>query len=409
MALNPKLIKTKTIKTSLSLRTLVCYIILVPFLHPKGFDEYFPLYKMFFTAWLYGSMALIIAIFLADFCKESERYKKCLVFMMVYYIVSVVITLIVQRGLGAGLQKMFAAPALGMLCGYYLKHNCKMFLNCLCNLVLIVLGLTVLIFNPLFFGQYFRDEIHLMFIGHVQIGAQFGMLGILLAFLLSQVDGWTIRLKLLVVLAISAMIMSLTSASMLSLAIIFMGLIYRQVSKSKKLLLLKPGAYLLSYLAMNSGLFGILMLNNWFLPFDFLSLNGRNFIWKEGFSQFLDHPIIGYGVHGALIRVFWSKWIKGGADGMNYAHNQMLQVMLDGGVILLVCFLLMILFYMKAIECAPQKVRTFANVCLIAILVIMTVESTFEYHYIVLIFSLLAYSREICQCKPLERIIQEDF
>ena len=255
MVLKPIVLKSQTVPASSSVRTLICYFILIPFMHPRGFDEYYSFYKNFFTLWLYLSMVLIVAIFIADCAKGVVRYKKCIPFMLLYYMSSVVITLVVQNGLGAGLQKMFAAPALGMVCSYYLKNNCKVFLNCVCNITMIVLGLTVIVFNPLFFGQYFRDEIHLMFIGHVQIGAQYGLLGIVVAFLYSQLEGWSGRLKLLLLLSIITMIMSLTSASMLTLGILFVGLVYRQISTSKKMLLLNSHTYLLMYLVMNFYIF----------------------------------------------------------------------------------------------------------------------------------------------------------
>lgn len=409
LVIKPILIKRISISDGTGFRTFLCYFILIPFMHPRGFDEYFPVYKSFFTMWLYLSMALICAVLVSDCAKGTRGYKKCIPFMLLYYVSSIVITLVIQHGLGAGLQKMFAAPALGMISCYYLKNNCKTFLHCVCNITIIVLGLTVIVFNPLLFNQYFRDEIHMMFIGHVQIGAQYGMLGVVTAFLLSQIGGWNRKLRLLIALSVITMIMSLTSASMMTLGILFLGLIYRSISKTPRLLLLDSKIYMLIYLAMNFGLLAILALNKWMLPFNFLTLHGRNFIWKEGVSKFMEQPWVGYGVHGTFIKVFWSRWIAKAANGMNYAHNQMLQVALDGGVVLMACFLLMMLFYVKAMENAPKNVRSFSNICLMAILVIMTVESTFEYHYIVMIVSLLAYSKEVCSQKSSTLKLQEVF
>lgn len=392
-------IKLLKVKSNINLFAALYYFILIPFLHPRGFDEYFPMYKAFFTAWLYLSMIIIAFIFFADYFKDSKQSEKCLIFMLLYYVSAIIITLYTQHGLESGLQKMFATPMLGLFCGYCLKHNSHVFFNCLCNLVLLILGLTVLIFNPIFFGQFFRNEIHLMFIGHVQIGVQYGMLGILIAYLISCQKGWTFRLKLLILFSVSTMLLSQTMSSILSLVILCVGLIYQKFSHSKKLLLLKSNTYFLLYLALNWGMWIFLKLNNWLLPFSFLSLNGRNFIWKQGMLLFEKKPLLGYGVHGALIKVFWSRWVKGGEAGINYAHSQMLQVMLDGGIFLLLCFLVMLKFYIKPIEKAPCKIRMFSNICLTVILIVMTVESTFEYHYIIIIISLLSYSSAICKEK----------
>lgn len=220
-------LKAIHINAKIDLRSLLCYFVMIPFLHPRGFDEYSLMYKNFFTAWLYASLAIIVTLYIADFAKRNVRYKKSLIYMLCYYILSIIITFTLQHGLGAGLQKMIAAPALCLVCAYYLTHHTQIFLDCICNLLIIVLGLTVVIFNPFFFGQYFCDEIHLMFIGHVQIAAQLGLLGIFLTYLLNRIHGgWSFRTSSLLVFSVGTMLMSLTSSSFLSLFVLIVGLVH---------------------------------------------------------------------------------------------------------------------------------------------------------------------------------------
>lgn len=391
--LKPKAIH---INAQFNLKSLLCYFIMIPFLHPRGFDEYSSLYKGLFTAWLYGSLAIIISLYIADFAKGEARYKKSMIYMLCYYVLSVVLTLAAQHGLGAGLQKMIAAPVLCLVCAYYLRHDAQIFLDCLCNLLIIVLGLTVVVFNSFFFGQYFRDEIHLMFIGHVQIAAQLGLLGIFLTYLLKRIQGeWTLRIAALLTFSVGTMAMSLTSSSFLSLFVLVVGLAYMKISKHGKLLAMNPNMFLVIYLLLNVMLFGMLALNNWQLPFSFLSLNGRNFIWKEGIRLVSERKLFGYGVHGVLIKVFWSGWNANGRDGMNYAHNQMIQVLLDGGIVLFISFLMMLWSYIQPLKKVEKSVGAFARICLMAVIVVMVVESTFEYYYILLFLSLIAYLPEI--------------
>lgn len=145
---------------------------------------------------------------------------------------------------------------------------------------------------------------------------------------------------------------------------------------------------------MNIILFGVLALNNWDRPFNFISLNGRNYVWKEGMRLFSERKLFGYGVHGVLIKVFWSRW-TGDGEGMNYAHNQMVQVLLDGGIVLFICFLAMLRYYIYPLKYVEKSDAAFAKVCLIAVFVVMVVESTFEYYYIIFFLSLVAYLPEI--------------
>ena len=103
-----------------------------------------------------------------------------------------------------------------------------------------------------------------------------------------------------------------------------------------------------------------------------LSLNGRGFIWEKAIESFLKSPIWGYGVHGTLIQVFWSKW-SGDGSGMNYMHNQLLQVANDGGLILLVLYVLMIYAVMDSIDKIPNKrIKKRCGGFMLAVLVVMS-------------------------------------
>jgi O-antigen ligase len=321
-----------------------------------------------------------------------------MLFALIYYLLSVSITLLVQHGLGAGLQKMIAAPALCMISAYYLKNHTDTFIECLSNLLIVDLGMTTLVFNSFFFGDYFNNDIHLMFIGHVQIAAQLGILGILICFIVNTISGkWTVKSILLLLFSLITMLMSQTVGSYMSIAVIAISLICCNKKKSfRKFFTLTEKWYFIFFVLINVCLFVVLHINYWQLPFSFISLNGRNFIWKQGFYKFLEKPLIGYGVHGVLLKVFWSKLTN--SEGMNYAHNQLLQVLLDGGIVLFISFLFMLYYYLKPIDKLNVKVRCFANVCVITIMIVMTVESTFEYHYIIFVISLLAYLPRICNC-----------
>lgn len=81
---------------------------------------------------------------------------------------------------------------------------------------------------------------------------------------------------------------------------------------------------------------------------------------------------------------------------MNYAHNEMLQRLLDGGIILTVLFILLLYAYTKNIRKAHNKQMIYwASAMLLIILVIMLFESVTEYYYYFILLSLMAYLPEI--------------
>lgn len=134
-----------------------------------------------------------------------------------------------------------------------------------------------------------------------------------------------------------------------------------------------------------------------------LSLNGRGFIWEKAIESFLKSPIWGYGVHGTLIQVFWSKWNDDGS-GMNYMHNQLLQVANDGGLILLVLYVLMIYTVMDSIDKIPNKrIQKRCGGFMLAVLVVMSFESGLEYVYLLMVLILLSEIKNLLACKTISQ------
>jgi O-antigen ligase len=202
-------------------------------------------------------------------------------------------------------------------------------------------------------------------------------------------------------LAAANMIFSMTSASIITLVIFALGFLFAYVFKLKKILCLSPYAYVVIYLALN-----VIMMYymRWFIDGDInattdaATLNGRIFIWDEAMKLIEKKPITGYGAYGVLIEMFW----HAKDEGMNYAHNELLQRLMDGGVVLMIAFLFWLLSYVKPI----QKIKHdkgamgMANLCLIAMLFVMVFESLTEYYYIFLFLSLLTFAPEFVKDFP---------
>lgn len=153
-----------------------------------------------------------------------------------------------------------------------------------------------------------------------------------------------------IALAVCVMLMSATSMSYMIITVLLIyTLLYEKIP-----LKWQGKNYVTLYVGLNVLLFCVITKLGPVLNIGNLSLNGRGFIWEKAIESFLKSPIWGYGVHGTLIQVFWSKW-SGDGSGMNYMHNQLLQVANDGGLILLVLYVLMIYAVMDSIDKIPNK------------------------------------------------------
>ena len=211
-------------------------------------------------------------------------------------------------------------------------------------------------FNPIFWPNIFNPEKnHLFFWGHVQVGAQLGLMFIIFSYveyLLLPKYGEK-KLFFRMALAVCVMLISATSLSYLVIIILLVyTLLYERIQlkeKEEKIVTLYLTCNLLLFFSITK-LGPVLNIGN-------LSLNGRGFIWEKALENFLRSPLVGYGVHGTLIQVFWSRW-SGDGTGMNYMHNQLLQVANDGGLLLLTLYIIILYTEMESIDkISSKKVR----------------------------------------------------
>lgn len=114
--------------------------------------------------------------------------------------------------------------------------------------------------------------------------------------------------------------------------------------------------------------------------------NGRTFIWSQALALMKNHWLIGYGAYGVLIKVFFSP------TGMNYAHNEILQRLLDGGIVLSVLFIIMISSHAKNIrKVRNENLYYWGHFAFALMLVLMLFESVTEYYYFFMLLTILSY------------------
>lgn len=380
------------------------YLVLIAFLHPGGFSLYFERYKNFFTSLLYLAMVVIVFLFGYNMLVNGVRYKKTLYFIGIYYIVFICITLYIQGGIDEGLQKVFAAPALFIFCFIMLQNNFKSFLRCLANILIVLFTLNITCYNPVYWPQYFNAaDLHMIFIGHVQVAAQLGIIGLWVSYLIYRLN-YRYKSYVLTILSVVTLLMSQTAAAAIVLVfILFAYLMIKFPYLKSKWLQLNSIWYVIFFVVLNAGLMWIVVLLDGNYRFNGVSIamNGRMFIWAQVGLLILQSLWIGYGVQGVLIKVFWSQYIDDG-KGMNYAHNEILQQLLDGGIVLLVLFIWMLVLFANYInKVRNAELKKIANLFLMSFFLIMIIESVFNYYYITIFLSILAFLPEIADSFPI--------
>ena len=181
-------------------------------------------------------------------------------------------------------------------------------------------------------------------------------------------------------LTLLTMLTAFTSAAYISIGLIILFYLIDKTSL-RRIFVYRGRIYVSGFLLLN--LFFMLYVS--FISIDMtfgpISMSGRGYIWVEALKLIRQSPIWGYGVHGVLVKVFWHQWMTG-AKGMNYMHNQILQVLCDGGILLLIPFILMLLGAISSIDKIKDgELRFWVVVCIMVMLIIMTFESSLEYLY----------------------------
>lgn len=368
-------------------RIIKLYIYLVPFLYPRGLWS-FPLLKSFFTGWLYVAIVFILIDYLMLLRKKKKMDNKYIVLVVLYHALMLILTLLIRHEFTDSLQKIFAAPVLCILAAMYLENKSKKFVRAVNNILILDFLLSITVFSPLFWPDLFEPvKLQYTFLGHIQTSAQLGVLSMLMAYI--EYYFWTRnknRFIFQIILSILIMITSFTSASYIAIIMLSVFWIINK-TRMRKIFEYTGKTYFVAYICLNIFLFWFILSISRSFTIGGFSLNGRGFIWKEAIDAFLKSPIYGYGVHGVLIKTFWSSWI-GNGEGMNYMHNQILQVLNDGGVLLLIPYLLILYYLMSRVaKVRSGQLKFWVLAIVFVALIIMTFESSLNYYYMFLLIS----------------------
>lgn len=373
---------------------LLFYFVLIPYVYPKGFAKFFPAYKLLFTAWLFAAMMVMIAILAWVGIRRRLGLKHALYWILLYFAGFLLITLIDQLGINDGFQKLFAAPVLCIFTMEAMKEYKYTYISCLANILLVefILGLTIC--SPFVMGRYFSESSHLLFMGHVQTASQFGLIAVLLAYFLWRMNQEVLRPLLLFITSLLIMLTSGTIASLIAIGIVLVGMVGSHFPRIRRFALHLKWQFWI-YIVLNLVLFTLTVL---FFNVDYkvggisIDLHGRMYIWQAALDIMKDHWLLGYGAYGAAFETFWT---SEGSGAMNYAHSQMMQCLVDGGISLTVLFYVMVYSCINQMSLTRKRDLYVPAVIFFAFLMIMLIESMTEYLYLYIFLIMMAYLPEI--------------
>lgn len=371
------------IKLNFNKYTAFLTLILYPFFFPEGFENFIPIYKTCRNYYLYFSILLIIFFCIVKGNNLEPNTIRILNFTILYFLFIVIETLLVAGKFNEGFRKLFATPLLCIFIIICFNNSAKYIINALGNILIINMGLNCTLFNPIFFNRLVNvktvagEPSLIQFIGHVQSSVQIAALGLGIGVILRYINQKA-KGNIILILSLITMGIAFTEASYFALALIVITYLFR-----KKL-------YKFYYHISFSFIFNFFIVLNCIVILYVLIMQidfgARYQVWRPLIDQMGNHWIFGFGVYGTVIQPLWAIYYPKDIIAFNYAHNELLQLLIDGGIFLIIVFI-------TYVNSLTNKVKIYdKTVCWIKIaFIILMMDSIFEsvteynYFYVLLI------------------------
>lgn len=378
----------------MSLLTPYYLFVEIAFLFPRGYGEYSETYHQMMTLLVWSAVILILITELPTIAKRFKRVGTDSILIAAYFFCAIFITLFTRKKMSSGLQQMLAAPIFCVFLLQNMKTHPRNLLDSLATVFIVSLSLNIII-THLAFASHF----HIIFLGHVQMVSQYGVAALTVSslYFMTYKDK-KIKMGYLILITLLTMLTTDADSAVFSALIILIGFVSYKF-KLYRVFLFKAEIYMIGMIALNIIVIYLTVVNRKIIPG--LDFSGRRFIWQDALLNIKNQPIFGYGIDGVLLHTFWTEQSGG---GFNYAHNQILQNLLDGGVTLTFFFWMMILAFIKPARKIPKgKYRIVVNCSIIALLFVMIFDSATLYSYMYIILALIYSAPVLCKEKSMQR------
>ena len=94
----------------ISLLTLYYLFVEIAFLFPRGYGEYSEIYHLIMTLLVWSAVMLITITEIPKIIKHSKRVSSNSKMIAAYFLMAIIITIVLQKGMQSGLQQMIATP-----------------------------------------------------------------------------------------------------------------------------------------------------------------------------------------------------------------------------------------------------------------------------------------------------------
>lgn len=108
---------------NLLIRKFIFYLIVIGFLFPMGYANYYPTYKKVQAMYIGGLLIIILLICFYRILQKRLKIDRSGLFLIFYSLTLLLITLWKQGSINQGFQKIFVIPCICLIFADYLQRN----------------------------------------------------------------------------------------------------------------------------------------------------------------------------------------------------------------------------------------------------------------------------------------------
>lgn len=359
------------------LATAIRYLVLIPLLAPRGLDGISLLYKHLMAGWSALVLAYVV-VCLVYRLRLGVKDLSPLIAPVVYFCIAVLVTVFSAKGVSRGLQEMLLYPVVFVFLATLSDERRKAYEKSAAVLLSALFAVQLL-----FLLGGHEISFHVTFLGHIQVISQYGLLALYLSFVLffgSESD----KILSLALFVVTAACMVAVDADSSHFALIIFLLLVVLLKAIPSLLRIDFSWVTIAGVAFSLivVLFTVCRCGPLAAMGVQLDFSGRLYVWQSALDIFLESPLFGYGIGNPVIVTFWS-------SGMDYAHNQVMQCLVDGGLALFAAMLWMLLSVSRCINLIENdcsKCASAAALCALLFVMVFDSVTPYVYSYVLLAF-----------------------
>lgn len=319
---------------------MIYLFLLIPFFKTDFMSRYSNLDEVL-NIWKMISVMLIFFLYL-----KRGKATKNMILIIIFELWQVLITIFYKGNVQTICSYAIIIIALAMLIESVSILNRKMFFSALlfCFEILIYINLITMVVFPN--GMYITgttltgEAIQNWFLGFKNIHIVFYLPAILVTLIYSELYGKKIRRNLLICAIIFCTIIGKSATSIIGISVLLMLLIFSKLSKKNRVLKFKTLMIVIGVLFLGVIIFRVQgILSNLFVDVlnKDLTFSNRTKLWDITIEDILKRPLFGHGWQDIEKR-----HIMYNSSTIISAHNQILEYLYIGGIVLLLIYLYII-------------------------------------------------------------------